>query len=607
MFDIKKQLSMLPDSPGVYIMKDSTGDIIYIGKAKSLKNRVRQYFGSHGKSSPKVEAMVGNISEFEYIMTDSELEALILECNLIKKHRPKYNIIFRDDKTYPFIKVSVNEDYPRVLKVRSMREDGAKYFGPYTSEGAVNDVISLIRRIYPIRKCKNDIKRMIQRGERPCINYDIGKCTGPCRGIDAREQYMQMIDEIVTFLSGRSETLIESIEQQMQVAAERLDFEKAAYFRDKIGSLRILAQRQKIVSKSSVDQDFIAAYFYEGKACIQVFFVREGRIIGREHFVVEDVLEEQKGEVFASFIKHFYSYQGFIPSEILIESETGEDEVLQSWLESIKGRKVHIKVPQKGEKREMIEMVKKNARESAEKFSNVSRLKDSQELLEELRSLLELEETPNRIEAFDISNIQGVDSVGSMVVFTRGRKDSKEYRRFRIKTVQGPDDYSSLYEIVLRRLKKWSGRPDLMLIDGGRGQVGVVSRLLLELGVDIPVWGMYKDDKHRTRGLVSLEREIELKKSSQLYRFICTIQDEAHRFAIDYHRSLRHGKLKRSVLDDIAGVGEKRKLLLISHFRSVENIRNAKLEELKAISGISAEVAERIYMFFREEGKIDRR
>jgi len=606
MFDIKKQLSSLPDSPGVYIMKDVEGHIIYIGKAKSLKNRVRQYFGSHGKSSPKVEAMVGNISEFEYIMTDSELEALILECNLIKKHRPKYNIIFRDDKTYPFIKVSVNEEYPRVLKVRSMRDDGAKYFGPYTSEGAVNDVISLIRRIYPIRKCKNDIKRMIQRGDRPCLNYDIGKCTGPCRGIDAKEQYMQMIDEIVMFLSGKSEALIESIEEQMQAASERLDFEKAAYFRDKIGSIRILTQRQKIVSKSSVDQDFIATYFYEGNACIQVFFVREGRIMGREHFIVEDVLEEQKGEVLSSFIKHFYSYQGFIPREILLESETGEDEVLESWLEGIRGHKVHIKVPQKGEKREMIEMVKKNARESAEKFSNISKLKDSSELLDDLKILLGLEKTPKRIEAFDISNIQGVDSVGSMVVFTQGRKDAKEYRRFRIKTVQGADDYSSLYEIVLRRLKKWSVRPELMLIDGGKGQVGAVSRLLLELGEDIPVWGMYKDDKHRTKGLVSLEREIELKRSSQLYRFVCAIQDEAHRFAIDYHRSLRHSKLKKSVLDEIAGVGEKRKLLLISHFKSVENIRNASLEDLKSVSGISPEVAERIYMFFREGKKIGR-
>ncbi|KDR94855.1 Excinuclease ABC subunit C [Peptoclostridium litorale DSM 5388] len=604
MFDIKKQLSMLPSSPGVYIMKDAVGDVIYVGKAKSLKNRVRQYFQNAAKPA-KVESMVKNIAEFEYIITDSELEALILECNLIKKYRPKYNVIFMDDKTYPFIKVTVNEEYPRILKVRSIRSDGAKYFGPYTSEGAVNDVIRFLKKLYPIRRCKKDIRKLIKRGERHCLNYDIGVCSGPCRGIEGRREYMKMVDEIVLFLSGKSDQILKILEESMKEASRGLEFEKAAYFRDKIESLKILAQRQKIVSKNMIDQDFVGVAFESGRACIQVFFVREGKIMGREHFIVEDVSKDQESEVISSFIKHFYSLQGFIPKEIIIPVETGDEDVLQSWIEGIKGQRVYITVPQKGDKKHMVQMVQKNAREAVLKFSNINKIKGIGETLEELCELIGLESVPRRIEAFDISNIQGVDSVGSMVVFTNGKKDNREYRRFKIKNVEGPDDYSSMCEIIHRRFKKWDTRPELIFVDGGKGQVGVVKKLLDSEGIDIPVWGIFKDDRHNTKGIVNGEKEIVLKKPSSLFKLIASVQDEMHRFAITYHRSLRQRRIQRSIIDEIPGVGRARKLLLLSRFKTVENIKNASIEELKGVEGINAKLAEHIYRFFREEKRRD--
>lgn len=604
MFDIKKQLSMLPSCPGVYIMKDAAGDVIYVGKAKLLKNRVRQYFQNSAKPA-KVESMVKNIAEFEYIITDSELEALILECNLIKKYRPKYNVIFMDDKTYPFIKVTVNEEYPRILKVRSIRSDGAKYFGPYTSEGAVNDVIRFLKKLYPVRRCQKDIRKLIQRGERHCLNYDIGVCAGPCRGIEGRREYMKMVDEIVLFLSGKSDQILKILEESMKEASRALEFEKAAYFRDKIESLKILAQRQKIVSKNMIDQDFVGVAFEGGRACIQVFFVREGKIMGREHFIVEDVSKDQESEVISSFIKHFYSLQGFIPKEIIIPVETGDEDVLQSWLEGIRGQKVYITIPQKGDKKHMVQMVQRNAQEAIQKFSNINKIKGIGETLEELCELIGLESVPRRIEAFDISNIQGVDSVGSMVVFTNGKKDKREYRRFKIKNVEGPDDYSSMCEIVHRRFKKWDTRPDIIFVDGGKGQVGVVNKLLDSEGIDIPVWGIFKDERHNTKGIVSSEKEIVLKKSSSLFKFIASIQDEMHRFAITYHRSLRQRRIQKSIIDEISGVGRARKLLLLSHFKTIENIKNASVEELKGVEGINAKLAEHIYRFFREGKRRD--
>ena len=604
MFDIKKQLSMLPSCPGVYIMKDAAGDVIYVGKAKLLKNRVRQYFQNSAKPA-KVESMVKNIAEFEYIITDSELEALILECNLIKKYRPKYNVIFMDDKTYPFIKVTVNEEYPRILKVRSIRSDGAKYFGPYTSEGAVNDVIRFLKKLYPVRRCQKDIRKLIQRGERHCLNYDIGVCAGPCRGIEGRREYMKMVDEIVLFLSGKSDQILKILEESMKEASRALEFEKAAYFRDKIESLKILAQRQKIVSKNMIDQDFVGVAFEGGRACIQVFFVREGKIMGREHFIVEDVSKDQESEVISSFIKHFYSLQGFIPKEIIIPVETGDEDVLQSWLEGIRGQKVYITIPQKGDKKHMVQMVQRNAQEAIQKFSNINKIKGIGETLEELCELIGLESVPRRIEAFDISNIQGVDSVGSMVVFTNGKKDKREYRRFKIKNVEGPDDYSSMCEIVHRRFKKWDTRPDIIFVDGGKGQVGVVNKLLDSEGIDIPVWGIFKDERHNTKGIVSSEKEIVLKKSSSLFKFIASIQDEMHRFAITYHRSLRQRRIQKSIIDEISGVGRARKLLHLSHFKTIENIKNASVEELKGVEGINAKLAEHIYRFFREGKRRD--
>lgn len=603
MFDIQEHLKKLPDSPGVYIMKDISGNVIYVGKAVVLKNRVRQYFQSSKNHTSKVKSMVKNISSFEYIMTDSETEALILECNLIKRYRPKYNVLLRDDKTYPYIKVTVNEDYPRVYKVRKIKKDGAKYFGPYTNITAVNDTLETIREIYPIRQCRIDIDRAIKNKMRPCLNYHIKKCMGPCTGNVSKKEYKLMIDDVIMCLSGKEDKLMELLSEKMKECAENFRFEEAAVYRDRIKSLEGIVEKQKIDNTSlDINQDVIAMARANNEACVQIFFVRNGKIVGREHFILEGVMDSDRKSILGSFTKQFYMEQEYIPKEIIIEEEIEDQQILEDILAKRKGQKVTIRIPKKGEKKSLVEMVRKNAVEYLEKFSDMNKRKYEKSIgaLEELKNLLELDEIPSRIESFDISNIQGVDSIGSMVVYTDGKKDRKEYRRFKVETVIGPNDYDSMAEIVERRLGH-GNYPDLILLDGGKGQVNAVKKVFRKLGVDIPLWGMYKDDRHRTKGLVNETNEIELNRTSNLYRFVSGIQEEVHNYAITYHRSLRNKKLTKSELDNIPGIGEKRKKALLSKFKGIDGIKEASMEELADTEGMNKKSAENVYNFFRKK------
>lgn len=603
MFDFQEQLKLLPNEPGVYLMKNKNGKIIYVGKAISLKNRVRQYFQSSKNHSSKVKSMVSNIASFEYIITDSELEALILECNLIKQYRPKYNVLLRDDKTYPYIKVTTNEDYPRVMKVRRVLKDKAKYFGPYTNVSAVNDTLEVIRNTYPIRNCNVDIAKAIKNNTRPCLNHHIKKCVGPCTGNVSKEEYAKMIDEIIMFLSGKEENLIQLLKEKMNKCAMEFNFEEAAIYRDKIKNLEEIMEKQKIdASSSDVHQDLIALARTEEEACVQVFFVRNGKIIGREHFILEGVEGSSSASVLGSFVKQFYMEQEYIPKEIIIDEEIEDNYILEKWLSDKKGNKVTIRVPQKGEKKNLIEMVRKNAIEYLNKFSYLNKQKYEKSIgaLTQLTELLELETVPKRIEAYDISNIQGVDSIGSMVVFTDGKKDKKEYRRYKIKTIVGPDDYGSMAEIVGRRIK-YGNLPDLILLDGGKGQVSSVQKVLDDNNLQIPLWGMFKDDKHRTKGLINKDKEITLDKTTNLYRFVANIQEEVHNYAITYHRSLRTKSLTKSILDEIPGVGETRKKNLLNYFKSIDDIKSATVEELLEVDSINKLVAENIYNYFKAE------
>ena len=597
MFDIQEHLKTLPASPGVYIMKDKFGNVIYVGKAVSLKNRVRQYFQSSKNHSDKVRSMVKNIFSFEYIMTDSELEALILECNLIKKYKPKYNILLRDDKTYPYIKVTVNEDYPRVLKVRRILKDKAKYFGPYSNVSAVNDTIDIIRNIYPIRTCNIDMDKAIKSGMRPCLNYHIKKCIGPCTGMVSKKEYMDMIDEILLFLSGKEDKLVGVLEEKMKAASMALDFEEAASYRDKISSLKDVMEKQKISNvQNDSDQDVIAMANFDQEACVQVFFIRNGKVSGRENFMLEGVKDSDRSTILGSFIKQFYMSQEYIPRELIVEEEFLDMEIMEEILSSKRGTAVSIRVPKRGDKRALVLMVRKNADEYLLKFDDLKKKKYEKSIgsLEELGKLLDLDaKNLNRIEAYDISNIQGVDSIGTMVVYTKGIKDKKEYRRFKIKTVEGPDDYASMAEVLDRRLKH-GNLPDLILLDGGKGQVSVVKKVLEENGEDIPLWGMYKDDRHRTKGLLNGEKTIELDRTTSLYRFVAGIQEEVHNYSISYHRSLRDKKMTKSILDDIPGIGPKRKKALMDKFKDVDKLKEASKDDLVAIDGITDKLADEV-------------
>ncbi|RKD30108.1 excinuclease ABC subunit UvrC [Thermohalobacter berrensis] len=618
MFNIDEELKKLPDEPGVYLMKDEKGQIIYVGKAVSLKKRVRQYFQSSKNKTAKVNAMVKNIHEFEYIITDTEVEALILECNLIKKHKPKYNVLLRDDKQYPYIKVTTNEEYPRVIKTRRIKKDGAKYFGPYTSASAVNDTINIIRNLYPVRTCKKNMGK-IHRKERPCLNYHIGRCLGPCQGNVSKKEYDEMIKEIIMFLNGKEDKLIEIIEEKMKEASKKLDFESAARYRDQIISLKHVLEKQKVVSTNLVDQDIIGMARGIDEVCVQVFFVRSGKVMGREHFILNNTDEMDRKEVLSSFIKQFYLGSAYVPKEILVEEDFTDKDIIGKWLSEKRGSKVYIKVPKRGEKNKLMEMVRKNALETLKQYSDriKKKMEKIKEVIKELEKLLNLDRLPKRIEAFDISNIQGVESVGSMVVFEDGQPKKSDYRRFKIKSVIGPNDYKSMEEILYRRFKRglkeremiknneigiesFSVFPDLIMVDGGKGQINATQKILDSLNINIPVCGLVKDDFHNTRGIIYKNKEIDLSNNSNVFRFITRIQDEAHRFAISYHRSLRDKKVFRSVLDDINGIGKKRKMALLKKFGSVDKIKEADIEELASVEGMNKRAAKSVYNFFRE-------
>jgi len=619
-FNIEEELKKLPDKPGVYIMKAQNDEIIYVGKAISLRKRVRQYFQSGKNNPPKVNAMVKHISEFEYIIVDNEIEALILEANLIKKYKPKYNILLRDDKQYPYIKVTVNESYPRVMKTRKVVKDGAKYFGPYPSVYAVNDSIEIIRSLYPLRTCNRNLEKDIGK-TRPCLNFYIGRCLGPCQGNVDQNKYMEMVEEILLFLNGKEDKLVNIIENKMKEAAKNLDFELAAKYRDQINSLKLLHEKQKIVSTTNIiDQDIIGMARGIEEVCIQIFFIRGGKIVGREHFILDDIFEDDRKEILNSFIKQFYIGASYVPKEIIIEEEFQDIEIITKWLSEKKGSKVNILVPKRGEKIELIEMVRKNALDMLNQYGDkfLKKARENQKALEELQNILDISNELNRIEAFDISNISGVESVGSMVVFEKGEAKKSDYRRFRIKTVSGADDYGSMEEILLRRftrgieerkllkenkieVKGFSIFPDLIMMDGGKGQVNVAIRILKELNIDIPVCGLVKDDFHKTRGIIYNNKEIRLDEDSLGFRLIYRIQEEAHRFAISYHRSLRTKKMFKSELDDIKGIGEKRKIELLKHFQSINNIKNATIEELSEVKGMNKLVAEELYNHFNKK------
>jgi len=621
MFNIDEELKKLPDQPGVYIMKDLTGEIIYVGKAISLRKRVRQYFQSSKNNTLKVNAMVKNIDEFEYIITDNEVEALILESNLIKKHKPKYNILLRDDKQYPYIKVTTNEKYPRVLKTRKIIKDGAKYFGPYTSINAVNDTLEIIKGLYPIRTCRLDFSNGTAK-QRPCLNYYIGKCLAPCQGNVDEEKYKEMINEIVMFLNGKEDKLIELIEEKMRNSSKNLDFENAAKYRDKVNSLNHILEKQKIVSTTMVDQDIIGMVRGIDEVCIQVFFIRAGKVIGREHFILTSTDHLERHEVLGSFVKQFYMGASYIPKEILIEEELEDVEVISEWLSEKRGTKVFIKIPKRGDKNQLMEMVRKNASDTLEQYGDKikRRMVESEGAVKELAKILDLLEMPKRIEAYDISNIQGVESVGSMVVFENGLPKNGDYRRFKIRTIIGPNDYASMEEIIYRRfdrgiqeknsmkeksmdLKGFSSFPNLIMIDGGKGQVNIAQRVLDELRINIPICGLVKDDHHKTRGIIYKGEEIILKSNSSSFKLVTRIQDEAHRFAINYHRSLRDKRMFKSILDDINGIGDKRKKALLKALGSTDEIGKASIEELLDIEGMNRASAEAVYHFFRSKGK----
>ncbi len=611
MKDLETRLKQLPDKPGVYIMKDELDNIIYVGKAKSLKKRVRQYFGSYGNSTMKVKSMVSNIDDFEYIIVENEIESLILESNLIKDNNPKYNILLRDDKQYPYIKIT-NERYPRVMKTRRILKDKAKYFGPYPAITAVNDSIEVFHKLYPIRTCSLNLDKNTGK-YRPCLNYFIKRCLAPCKGNVSEEEYGLMIDDISKFLSGKSDKIIKELDIKMKEFSKELKFEDAAKYRDDIKSLELLTEKQLITKTDlSENQDVIAMAKGIDEVLIQIFFVRAGKIIGREHYFMKDHYNASIEEILSSFIKQFYSGVAFIPKELIIESEMEDTKLLEEWLSEKKGQKVSIVVPKIGEKRELIRMVKNNAIDMLNKYGDkyARRMESNKLALEEIQKKINLPTFPTRIEAYDISNISGVESVGSMVVFENGDAKKSDYRKFKIKTVEGPNDYASMREVLLRRFTRgkeeqdsnkdsaFSRFPDLIMMDGGKGQVNIAKEVLDTLGLNIFVCGLVKDDFHTTRGIIYENQEFELDLNSRGYKLIYKVQEEAHRFAINYHRSLRTKSMFKSELDDIEQIGPKRKQDLMKHFKSIEKIKNATKEELLEVESMNNKSVDKIYEHF---------
>ena len=612
MFLIEDELKKLPGKPGVYIMHGENDEIIYVGKAVSLKNRVRQYFQSSRNKGAKIEQMVTHITRFEYIVTDSELEALVLECNLIKEHRPKYNNMLKDDKTYPFIKVTVNEPYPRVLFSRTMKKDKAKYFGPYTSSTAVKDVIELVRKIYMVRSCNRNLPRDCGK-DRPCLYYHMKQCTAPCQGNVSEEAYKQNIGQVLHFLNGNFQETIDQLTEKMMAASEDMRFEDAAGYRDLINSIRRIGERQKITTYGEEDRDIIAVAMDESEdlreqdAVVQVFFMRGGRLIGRDHFFLRVARGDTKAQVLSSFLKQFYAGTPFIPAEIMMQTEIEDGGIIEDWLSARRKQRVHIRVPKKGTKEKLVELAKENAWMVLSKDRERIKREEGRTIgaVKEIEDWLGLKDIV-RMEAYDISNISGFESVGSMVVYEKGKPKRSDYRKFKIKWVQGPNDYASMEEVLTRRFTheskgeydSFSILPDLILMDGGRGQVNIARKVLGELGIDIPVCGMVKDDNHRTRGVYFNNVEIPIDTSGEGFHLVTRIQDEAHRFAIEYHRSLRSKEQVHSVLDDIPGIGETRRKALMRRFRSIENIRDASVEELSQTESMNVQSAEAVYQFF---------
>ena len=610
-FDIQEELKKLPGCPGVYIMHDENDHIIYVGKAVSLKNRVRQYFQSSRNKGVKIEQMVTHIRRFEYIVTDSELEALVLECNLIKEHHPKYNTMLMDDKTYPFIKVTTNEAFPRVVLSRKMLKDKARYFGPYTSSQAVRDTIDLIHKLYHLRSCNRSLPRDIGK-ERPCLNYHIKQCEAPCQGYISQEEYGRAVNEVLRFLNGNYDTVLGELEEKMNAASEALEFERAIEYRELISSVKKVAQKQKITDSSGEDRDVLAVASQEEDAVVQVFFIRGGRLIGRDHFYLRITKGESASETLNSFILQYYAGTPFIPAELMLQDEVEDREILETWLSSKRGQKVTLRVPKKGTKEKLVELAQENAKMVLTKDKERLKREEGRTIgaVKEIAALLGLDEIV-RMEAYDISNTNGFESVGSMVVYERGRPKRNDYRKFRIKGIKGADDYGSMREVLTRRfthglrerqenaeLGKFTAFPDLIMMDGGRGQVNVALQVLDELHLEIPVCGMVKDDHHRTRGLYYHNEEIPIDRSSEAFRLITRIQDEAHRFAIEYHRQLRGKGQVHSILDDIEGIGPARRKALMREYLSLDEIKKASVEELAKIPSMNEKAAESVYNFF---------
>lgn len=611
MFDIQEELKKLPGRPGVYIMHDENDHIIYVGKAVSLKNRVRQYFQSSRNKGVKIEQMVTHIRRFEYIVTDSEMEALVLECNLIKEHRPKYNTMLMDDKTYPFIKVTTGEAFPRIMLSRRMIKDKARYFGPYTSSQAVRDTIDLIHKLFHLRSCSRNLPRDIGK-ERPCLNYHIKQCDAPCQGYISQEEYGKAVSEVLHFLNGNYDILLKDLEEKMSAASEALEFEKAIEYRELLNSVKKVAQKQKITDSSGEDRDVLAVASEEEDAVVQVFFIRGGRLIGRDHFYLSISRGEPDSEILNSFIPQYYAGTPYIPGELMLQTEVEDREVLETWLSSKRGQKVTVRVPKKGTKEKLVELARENARMVLSKDKERLKREEGRTIgaVKEIAALLGIESI-TRMEAYDISNTNGFESVGSMVVYERGRPKRNDYRKFKIKGISGADDYGSMREVLTRRfshglrereenkqLGKFTAFPDLILMDGGKGQVNVALQVLEELHLNIPVCGMVKDDHHRTRGLYYQNKEIAVNRDSEAFRLITRIQDEAHRFAIEYHRQLRGKGQVHSILDDIDGIGPARRKALMRQYLSLEDIKKASVEELANVPSMNEKAAESVYKFF---------
>ncbi|MDO4512715.1 MAG: excinuclease ABC subunit UvrC [Lachnospiraceae bacterium] len=622
MFCIEEELKKLPKNPGVYIMHDANDTIIYVGKAVNLHNRVRSYFRKIVGRGPQIDRMVEQIARFEYIVTDSELEALVLENNLIKEHSPKYNTMLKDDKTYPYIKVTLGEEYPRILFARQMKKDKSKYFGPYTSALAVKETIELLNHLYLLRTCNRALPKEIGR-DRPCLNYHIKQCLAPCQGTISREEYRERVAQAMEFLNGNYKPLLDDLQAKMQAASEAMEFEEAIRYRDLYQNVKSVAQKQKITDSDGEDKDIIALAREDSDAVVQVFFVRDGKLIGREHYYMTHVMGQSRAQILLDFVKQFYAGTPYIPKALMLQEEIEDMEILEKWLSARKGSRVYIQVPKIGTKEKLVELAAQNAKLVLSQDKERIKREEGRTIgaVKEIAALLDIEpEKLTRMEAFDISNISGFQNVGSMVVYEKGKPKRSDYRKFRIKTVSGPDDYACMHEVLTRRLvhgmeegkeleekeigKEFGGfakLPDLILMDGGRGQVNIALKVLDELQIHIPVCGMVKDDNHRTRGLYYQNEEIAIDPHSEGFKLITRIQDEAHRFAIEYHRSLRSKSQVKSVLDDIPGIGEVRRKALMRHFKSIEDIRDADIEQLLVVDGIGRPQAEAIYEFFHNK------